>query len=113
MDCFRKRNGLSATNGRGGGTFSSGPMHPSSLTAKVAAAAAVLGMLGLNGLPQPYHPVFNVPHFVEASRDRFFIMILSRDPRFDMVGTKEFMATLEPLAITVPLVAVGSLPSRV
>ena len=64
-----------------------------------AAAAAVLGMLGLNGLPQPYHPVFNVPHFVEASRDRFFIMILSRDPSFDMVKTKEFMATLAPISL--------------
>lgn len=64
-----------------------------------AAAAAVLGMLGLNGLPQPYHPVFNVERFVEASRNRFFIMILSRDPRFDMTGTREFMATLAPLSL--------------
>jgi len=64
-----------------------------------AAAAAVLGMFWLNGLPQPYHPVFNVARFVEASRDKFFLMILSRDPRFDMHGTKKFLETLEPVSL--------------
>jgi hypothetical protein len=64
-----------------------------------AAGAAVLGMLWLNGLPQPYHPVFNVPHFVEASRSRFFLMILSRDPRFDLAGTRKFMETLRPASL--------------
>jgi hypothetical protein len=56
-------------------------------------------MLWLNGLPQPYHPVFNVPHFVEASRDRFFLMILSRDPRFDMQETKRFLAAQNPISL--------------
>jgi hypothetical protein len=56
-------------------------------------------MLWLNGLPQPYHPVFNVPHFVEASRSRFFLMILSRDPRFDLAGTRKFMETLRPASL--------------
>ena len=64
-----------------------------------AAFSAVLGMFWLNGLPQPYHPVFNVPRFVEASRDRFFLMILSRDPRFDLHGTKLFLASLEPVSL--------------
>jgi len=64
-----------------------------------AAFAAVLGMFWLNGLPQPYHPVFNVPRFVEASRSRFFLMILSRDPRFDLEKTRKFMGSLAPISL--------------
>jgi hypothetical protein len=64
-----------------------------------AALSAIFGMLWLNGLPQPYHPVFNVPRFVEASRDRFFLMILSRDPKFDMIETKRFLARQRPLSL--------------
>jgi len=59
----------------------------------------VLGMFWLNGLPQPYHPVFNVEHFVEASRSRFFLMILSRDPKFDLARTKGFLQTLAPVTL--------------
>jgi hypothetical protein len=59
-----------------------------------AGLAAVLGMLVLNGLPMPYHPVFNVPRFQLASRDRFFLMILARDPLFRAGDTFRFMETL-------------------
>jgi hypothetical protein len=61
-----------------------------------AAFGAVLGMLALNGLPMPYHPVFNVKRFENASRDRFFLVIQSRDPKFDVDSVYKFMDTLEP-----------------
>jgi hypothetical protein len=65
-------------------------------TILVAALAAVLGMLGLNGLPTPYHPVFNVERFALASRSRFFLVIESKDRRFRLEDTREFLVTLHP-----------------
>jgi hypothetical protein len=64
------------------------------LTILAAAFAALIGMLALNGLPQPYHPVFNVPEFARASQDRFFLCIEAGDPRFDRVATARFLAGL-------------------
>jgi hypothetical protein len=66
-----------------------------------AALAAVLGMLALNGLPQPYHPVFNVARFALASRNRFFLCIEARDKRFELEETRRFLETLEPREVTV------------
>ncbi len=66
------------------------------MTILCAAFGAVLGMLGLNGLPRPYHPVFNVPRFALASRSRFFLVILADDPLFDEEETTKFLEGLNP-----------------
>jgi hypothetical protein len=64
-------------------------------TVLCAAFAAVFGMLALNKLPQPYHPVFNAPNFALATRDRFFLVIEANDALFKHDGAVEFMNSLE------------------
>jgi hypothetical protein len=70
------------------------------VTILFAALTAVLGMLALNGLPQPYHPVFNAPRFALATRDRFFLCIEATDPRFDPQTTRQLLETLGAKEVT-------------
>jgi hypothetical protein len=70
------------------------------MTILFSALAAVFGLLGLCGLPMPYHPVFNVPRFALASRNRFFLCIEATDPLFDRKKTCEFLAKLEASEVT-------------
>lgn len=70
------------------------------MTILFSGLSAVFGMLALNGLPMPYHPVFNVPQFDFASKDKFFIIIFASDKNYDPVGTRQFLESLSPLSVS-------------
>ena len=70
------------------------------LTILGAALSAVFGMLALNRLPQPHHPVFSVPEFRRASIDRFFLCIEAADPRFDSEKTRTFLESCGPVKVS-------------
>jgi hypothetical protein len=61
-----------------------------------AALSAVIGMLAMNGLPQPYHPVFNAPRFKLASSEKFFLLVEASDPKFSMDNTRALLSSLGP-----------------
>jgi hypothetical protein len=70
------------------------------MTILFAGIFAVFGMLALNGLPMPYHPVFNVPRFTRASRDRFFLVVFSSDVKYDPAATRQFLESLDPRSVS-------------
>lgn len=65
-----------------------------------AALGAVASWILMNGLPQPYHPVFNAPNFERASQDRFFLCLEARDPKFNRQETQQFLESLNPTLVS-------------
>jgi hypothetical protein len=65
------------------------------LTILFASLATVVGMIFLNKLPMPYHPVFNAPSFLKASRDGYFLVVEAEDPRFDLLDTEQLLVSLD------------------
>lgn len=71
------------------------------LTVLGAALAGVTALFAISRLPEPYHPLFNVPAFLTASTDRFFLCIAATDPRFDPQEVTTFLHSLQPVAVQV------------
>lgn len=69
------------------------------LTILFAALAGIIGMLAMNGLPRPYHPVFNVPEFKLASQTRFFLCVEATDALFEPAKVKGFLESLAPISV--------------
>ena len=70
------------------------------MTILFAGISAVFGMLALNGLPMPYHPVFNAPRFAFATNDRFFLIVFSSDPKYNPTEVRDFLQGLGPRSIS-------------
>ena len=70
------------------------------MTILFAALTAVFGMFALSRLPRPHHPVFGVPLFELASRNRFFLLILAHDDEFERERTALFLEELSSLTVT-------------
>ena len=69
-------------------------------TVLFASFAAGLFMIGRNGMPRGYHPIFNTPNFEAATRDRYFLCIEARDERFDVSSTRTFLESLGPVRVS-------------
>lgn len=70
------------------------------VTVLLAGLTTLGALIMLCGFPMPYHPVFNVPRFKLASRDRFFLCIEAKDPKFDLQKTRQFLESLAPHEIS-------------
>jgi hypothetical protein len=69
-------------------------------TVLLASLTAAAGMLAVNGLPRPHHPVFGAPGFERATQDRFFLCLETTDPKFQIDDAKHFLGQFHPLEVT-------------
>ncbi len=69
------------------------------LTVLFAALGGLLGMLWLNGLPSPYHPIFNTPHFEERSHSRFYLCIEADNEFFRPAEVRALLDAHHPAAV--------------
>ena len=69
-------------------------------TVLLAALTAAFGMLAINGLPRPHHPVFSVPAFERATQDRFFLCLEATDPKFTPEEAAAFLKKFQPMGVT-------------
>ncbi|HZU43817.1 MAG TPA: DUF3341 domain-containing protein [Terriglobales bacterium] len=70
------------------------------MTILFAGLAGAFGMLALNGLPMPFHPLFNSSRFAFATRDRFFLCIEAADPKFDLIAVRTFLESMNPRSVS-------------
>ena len=87
----------------GGRPLHSGPFFipvTFEMTILFAGVSCFIGMLVANGLPLPYHPVFNVPGFARASQDRFFLCVMHDDPQYDADRTRRFLESTGPAEVS-------------
>jgi hypothetical protein len=65
-----------------------------------AGLTAAFGMLALNGLPAPYHPLFNAPNFrTGATSDKLFLCLEARDPKFSLAESRAYLEAMHPVSI--------------
>ena len=61
------------------------------LTMLLSGISTFVGMMLLNGLPRPHHPLDKYPPFRRVTDDKFFITIEASDPRFDRESAQSFL----------------------
>lgn len=57
----------------------------------MAGLGTFIGMVALNELPRHHHPLFAKKRFELVSRDKFFLVIGSNDPKFSETGTRKLL----------------------
>jgi len=71
-------------------------------TVLCAALSLLAGFFIESRFPQPYHPMFNIDDFAQASSHRYFLTIMADDENFQTQATGEFLRSLSSEVYDVP-----------